>query len=99
MEDLLKSLYLPAKESHKGQNGRLMIIGGSKLFHSASLWALKVSSRIVDLVHYASVSENNAMVLRLNEEFRDGIIVPREDIEDYIEEDDCILIGPGMVRT
>lgn len=94
----LKGLYFPPKSSHKGQNGRLLIIGGSHLFHAASLWALKVASRIVDLVHYSSVSENNELVMRLKEEFRDGIVVPRSEIESYIKEDDAILIGPGMVR-
>ena len=96
---LLRNLYIPPKSSHKGQNGRLLIIGGSHLFHSASLWALKVASRIVDLVHYSSVEENNEIVRKLREEFRDGIVVHRKDLESYIEEDDCILIGPGMVRT
>lgn len=95
----LKDLYLPPKSSHKGQNGRLLIIGGSHLFHAASLWALKVASRIVDLVHYSSVAENNELVSRLKEEFRDGIVVPRQEIEAYIEEDDAILIGPGMMRA
>lgn len=99
MDEQLKKLYLPAKNSHKGQNGRLLIIGGSHLFHSASLWALKVASRIVDLVHYASVPENNQIVQRLQDEFRDGIVIDRRDLEGYIEEDDCILIGPGMVRS
>src|SRR3989338_11306041 len=99
MEEFLKKLYLPKEDSHKGQNGRLLIIGGSHLFHSASLWALKVASRIVDLVHYSSVEENNEIVRKLREEFRDGIVVHRKDLESYIEEDDCILIGPGMVRT
>lgn len=94
----IKNLYLPPKSSHKGQNGRLLIIGGSHLFHAASLWALKVASRIVDLVHYSSVAENNELVRRLKEEFRDGIVVPRKEIASYIEEDDCILIGPGMMR-
>ena len=95
----LKNLYLLSKDSHKGQNGKLLIIGGSHLFHSASLWSLKVASRIVDLVHYSSVEENNKIVQKLKEEFLDGIVVPRAEIESYIEEDDCILIGPGMVRT
>lgn len=95
----LNKVYIPPKDSHKGQNGRLLIIGGSHLFHAASLWALKVASRIVDLVHYSSVKENNRIVQRLKEEFRDGIVVPRNDIESYIYEDDCILIGPGMLRS
>ena len=69
---IVRRLRLPANSSHKGQNGRLLIIGGSRLFHSASLWALEVSSRIVDLVHYASVEENNDIVRRLKTEFRNG---------------------------
>lgn len=96
--DGLKNLYRPLGDSHKGQNGRLLIIGGSHLFHAASLWSLEVASRIVDLVHYSSVPENNEIVQKIKEEFRNGMIVPREDLDSYIEEDDCILIGPGMTR-
>src|SRR4030042_919344 len=91
----LQKLYIPPPESHKGQNGRLLIIGGSHLFHAASLWALQVASRIVDLVHYSSVPENNEIVRNIKSDFRNGIVVPRKDIESYIREDDCILIGPG----
>src|SRR3989338_8082660 len=98
MIDYLKNIKFPDKDSHKGKNGRLLIVGGSKLFHAASMWSLKVASRIVDLVHYSSVEENNKIVEKLKEEFRDGIVVPRAEIENYIEEDDCVLIGPGMVR-
>lgn len=94
----LSLLRLMQPGSHKGQNGRLLIIGGSHLFHAASIWALEVASRIVDLVHYSSVEENNAIVLDVKKHFRDGIVIPRSDIDAYIEEDDCILIGPGMLR-
>ncbi len=97
-KDDLKELYVPPVGSHKGQNGKLLIIGGSHLFHAASLWALTVASRIVDLVHYSSVPENNEIVQKAKEEFRNGIVVPREHVDSYIEEDDCILIGPGMER-
>ena len=94
----MKSIHLPAAGSHKGQNGRLLIIGGSHLFHAASLWSLTVASRIVDLVHYSSVPENNAIVHEEKKEFRNGIVIPRGELDPYIQEDDCILIGPGMTR-
>jgi hydroxyethylthiazole kinase-like uncharacterized protein yjeF len=94
----IKKLVIPSNASHKGQNGRLLIIGGSHLFHAASLWSLEVASRIVDLVHYSSVPENNELVAKAKEEFRNGIVVSRSDLESYIEEDDCILLGPGMTR-
>lgn len=95
---LLKQLYIPASDSHKGQNGRLMIIGGSHLFHAAALWSLQIASRIVDMVFFSSVPENNEIIQKAKEEFRSGIVVRRADIDKYIEEADCVLIGPGLPR-
>lgn len=94
----LKKLYIPPPDSHKGQNGKLMLIAGSHLFHAASLWALTVASRIVDMVFYSSVEDNNEIVKDLKKEFRNGIVVPRGKIDDYAAEVDCILIGPGLPR-
>ncbi len=94
----LKNLYIPPCDSHKGQNGKLMLIAGSQLFHAASVWALTVASRIVDMVFYSSVEENNEIVKDLKKEFRNGIVVPRGKIFDYIDEADCVLIGPGLPR-
>jgi NAD(P)H-hydrate epimerase len=94
----LKKLYVSQSDSHKGQNGKLMVIGGSVLFHAASLWSLKIASRIVDMVFYSSVDANNIIVQKEKEEFRDGIIVPRNKIEHYIDEAEVILIGPGLPR-
>lgn len=96
--DLLKRLYVPTRDSHKGQNGKVLIIAGSKLFHAASIWPLTVASRIVDMVFYSSVSENNSLVSKMKEEFLNGIVVPRERMDDYIKEADAILIGPGLPR-
>ena len=99
LEKYIKKSILPGSTSHKGQNGRLLLIGGSSLFHAASLWSLTVASRIVDMVHYASVPENNAIVQEAKSEFRHGIVIRRQDIDVYINEDDCVLIGPGMERN
>lgn len=94
----LKNLYQPSRFSHKGQNGKLLIIGGSHLFHAASLWSLKIASRMVDMVFYSSVPENNEIVQKCKQEFRDGIVVPRNELDHYIKEADCVLIGCGMNR-
>jgi hydroxyethylthiazole kinase-like uncharacterized protein yjeF len=94
----LKKLYVSPSGSHKGKNGKLMVIGGSVLFHAASLWSLKIASRIVDMVFYSSVDSNNEIVQKEKHEFRDGIVVPRDKIENYINEADVILIGPGLPR-
>lgn len=97
--NVLNQLYRPPKDSHKGENGKLLVIGGSDLFHSASMWALEVASRIVDMVFYSSVPVNEAIVRKQKERFHDGIIVPVGKLEEYLQEADCVLIGPGMERT
>lgn len=98
LSDIKEKLYIPPPDSHKGQNGKLLIIGGSRLFHAASLWALKIASRIVDMVFYHSVKENLEIVRNLKTQFHDGIVVASEHLENYLKESDCILIGPGLPR-
>ena len=94
-----KKIKLPVSDSHKGQNGKVLVIGGSQLFHSASLWSAEVASHFADMVHYASTEENNEIFLSLKKKFRNGIAVPRKEIDSYAEEDDVILVGPGLERT
>jgi len=50
------------KGSHKGQNGKVLLIGGSELFHAASRWSLDILSAMVDMVFYSSVPENNELI-------------------------------------
>ncbi len=95
---ILKQLYVSAPDSHKGQNGKVLIIGGSHLFHASALWALEIASKIVDMVYFSSTPMNNEIVKKLKTLFRNGIIVPREKLDDYIEEADSVLIGPGLPR-
>ena len=95
----LKEIFLPKPNSHKGQNGKVLIIGGSSLFHSASIWAAEIASHFADMVHYSSTEENNEIFLALKKKFRNGIVVAQKDLLSYVQEDDVILIGPGMVRN
>lgn len=98
--DRIGKLYQPAPDSHKGENGRLLVIGGSTLFHASIFWSADVASNIVDLVHFTSpANENNDLVRqKLKAGFWNGIVVDYGAIDDYIQEDDCVLIGPGMPR-
>ncbi len=99
IENYLHTLKLPETHSHKGQNGKVLIIGGSNLFHAASKWSLDVASKFVDMVFYTSVPSNNALVEQAKGQFWNGIVVERKDLESYLEEADAILIGPGMERS
>ncbi|MBP9700500.1 NAD(P)H-hydrate dehydratase [Candidatus Woesebacteria bacterium] len=89
---------MPSPSSHKGQNGKVMVIGGSELFHAASRWALDVVASMVDMVFYSSVPLNNALIREAKGEFWSGVIVPRGELENYLSEADVVLIGPGMTR-
>lgn len=105
----LRQLYWPPSNSHKGQNGKLLIIGGSRLFHAASKWSLDVASKIVDMVFYSSVPSNNLLIKRrlaqqqlteeAKENFWQGIVVEHGDLDPYLTEADAVLIGPGMDRS
>jgi len=99
IKTIVSKINTPKFNSHKGQNGRVLVIGGSSLFHSASLWAAEVASHFVDIVHYSSTKENEEVFLSLKKKFRNGIIVPQKHLTDYVREDDAVLVGPGMVRA
>lgn len=95
----LQKITLPDENSHKGQNGKLLVIGGSELFHAASKWSLDIASKFVDMVFYASVPSNNELVREAKGAFWNGIVLERDEIPNYITEADCVLIGPGMDRS
>lgn len=98
IKPFIKRLKISRPDSHKGQNGRVLIIGGSSLFHAASLWAAEMASHLVDIVHYCSTKENNQIFLSLKKKFRNGIVISNKDLLNYVKEDEAILIGPGMLR-
>ncbi len=98
IKPFIEKLYLPSSDSHKGQNSRVLVIGGSSLFHSASLWSAEIASHFADIVHYSSTVENNEIFLSLKKKFQNGIVIAQKDLAEYIKEDDAILVGPGMLR-
>jgi len=96
---MLKELNLPHKDSHKGENGRVLVIGGSSLFHSASLWAAQLLAYFVDMVfYYSPYSLNRSLMLANKKHFQNGIVLSETDLDSYCLEADVILIGPGMKR-
>ncbi len=95
---MFPKLILPKKNSHKGENGKVMVIGGSRLFHGAPFWAVKVLTRLVDMVFFSSVPEVECVVNGLKSQLWDFIYIPRPQLEEYINEADVILIGLGMTR-
>lgn len=94
----IRALSLPDTRSHKGNNGKVLVVGGSSLFHGAVLWSAEIASHIVDMVHVASTKENNEIIQAIKIAWQSGMVVPQKDIPLYAKEDDVILIGNGMMR-
>lgn len=98
IQSYLQHITQPQPDSHKGENGKTLIIGGSDLFHTASQWSFQVVSRIVDMTFYSSVAENNAIIQEAKYFVQDGVVVKRSDLPNYLKEVDSVLLGPGMRR-
>jgi|SRR5581483_4145326 len=94
----LKRLFRPHNESNGEDNGQVTIIGGSHLFHGAPNLALIVASRIVDMVFFATPQESVGRVAEnIKSRLMSFIWIPWEDLDNYIEKSDAILIGPGFM--
>ena len=95
----LHLLEFARPKSHKGDNGRVLVVGGSSLFHSASLWAAELLAHFMDLVfYYSPCALNQQLALNLKQNFRNGMVIVKKDLFHYLEEAEVILIGPGMMR-
>ena len=102
----LYTLYPKRKnDSHKGQNGKIAIIGGSNVYHGAVLLAAKAALALnVDLVTLIvpeSISsairsqDYRIIVKTYNELFLKPIVIDSV-INPILETVDAILVGPGI---
>lgn len=98
LSEWFSKIVHPTPDSHKGQNGKALIVGGSDLFHAASQWSFTAASRWVDMLFYSSVAENNDLLKIAKANFHDGVVIPRTDLPAYLPEVSAVLIGPGMRR-
>jgi ADP-dependent NAD(P)H-hydrate dehydratase / NAD(P)H-hydrate epimerase len=94
--DHLLCLPRPKKGSHKGQNGVVLIIGGSKTYHGAPVLAARAACRFCDLVYFASTEENNALVRKMKLGTANVICVPKSRLGFALKHADCVLVGNGM---
>jgi NAD(P)H-hydrate epimerase len=95
----LSKLFVPHSQSNGEDNGQVIIIGGSKLFHGAPLFGLKVASRIVDMVFFSSPEPSVGQVAeKIKSNLLSFIWAPWNEVDHYIEKADAVLIGPGFMR-
>ncbi|MBD3247665.1 NAD(P)H-hydrate dehydratase [Candidatus Falkowbacteria bacterium] len=97
--EYLQNLKKPKKGSRKGDNGKLLIIGGSETYHGAPILSVMIASRIVDLVYFFSVKKNVELAKKMKLKIRTFINPSEKELEDYVEKVDAILIGPGLEKS
>jgi len=96
MANPLLFLPKPHPRSHKGQNGVVLIIGGSRTYHGAPVLAALAAVRFCDLVYFSSTKENNLLLRRMKFSTPNVICVSGAAAKKAFAHADCILIGNGM---
>jgi len=89
---IVKSLSLPSK-NYKYQNGRLLIVAGSRKYHGSLLYAVKTASRIVGMVYVLTSADNRRLITTLKSRTAEFIAVDKIPKSNFY---DCALVGPGM---
>ncbi|MBI4993078.1 MAG: NAD(P)H-hydrate dehydratase [Candidatus Magasanikbacteria bacterium] len=93
---ILKKLNKPDPASHKGDNGRVLVIAGSEKYHGALLLAIQAASRIVDVVYVYTWEGNQRLVGQLKSEIAVFINIKPDELWEKVQQVDAILIGPGL---
>lgn len=95
----LSRLWQPTDVVGKLEGGQVTIVGGSNLFHGAPILALRVASRLVSLVYFATPEVDRGVVEGVKSKLGSFIWIPRDELGDYVAKSDAVLIGPGMMRN
>ena len=89
----------PAKDSHKGQNGRLMILAGSQTYHGSLILAINAAVRFCDLVYVFTNETNEALLTPLKAQTPNIIVLNPRNISQFFNSIDAFLAGPGWEQN
>lgn len=92
LSKILRSLHKPGKGSHKGQNGKLLIIGGSVEYSGSPVFEALAARRFVDLLYFYP---GDADPYLMNAIKSIPEVIGVYDLE-KVREADCVLFGSGM---
>lgn len=95
----MERLQKPLADSHKGQNGRVLVIAGSEKYHGALLMAVQTASRLADMIYVHSTEENARLIDKLKSEIAVFINVFSGELWETVELADSVLIGPGLAEN
>jgi len=88
----MAKLFVPGEDSHKGQNGKLLIIGGSKEYHGAPMFSILAARRFIDLLYFYP-GEDDCHLISAVKTIPEAMVV--YDLE-RLRDVDCVLFGIGL---
>ncbi|MFA5050279.1 MAG: NAD(P)H-hydrate dehydratase [Candidatus Micrarchaeia archaeon] len=92
MREIINSLHKPEKYSHKGKNGKLMIIGGSRDYSGAPVFSILAARRFVDLLYFYP-AQKGPYLINAVKSIPEAIVVYNFE---KIKSVDCTLFGIGL---
>lgn len=93
----LKKLYHPPAGSRKGDNGRLLIIAGSREYHGSLILCATMASKIVDLVYLHISPANFKLLQNIRGRLAEFIFTSASNLKKILASVDAVIIGPGML--
>jgi NAD(P)H-hydrate epimerase len=94
---------VPKEDSHKGENGRLLVIGGGPYIGAPAMSAMAAMRVGVDTVHLATPKRSFLPIASMTPTFimhqLSGDILLENDVKNLLELSknvDAVLIGPGL---
>ncbi len=88
-------LYSPPKDSRKGDNGRLLIVGGSRDYHGAPVFSLLAARRFVDLLYFLPGEPDSGLIGAVKG-IPEAIVVDSYESAAMRGKLDCVLFGIGL---
>lgn len=97
--DIARVLTARKRTAHKGDNGRLLLIGGGPNMAGAIRLAAEAALRTgAGLVHVATHPDNIATVMSGRPEIICRGVDDSGDLADWLAEADAVVLGPGLGR-
>lgn len=94
MDRFVRRLCAMEKNSRKGDNGRLLIVGGSRQYHGAPMFSLLAARRFVDLLYFLP-GEKDSFLINAVKTIPEAIVVGSIN-SPAIRGIDCALYGIGL---
>ena len=89
MDRSLRLNWRPNPDSHKGDNGRVLIAAGSRKYHGAAVFSILGARRFCDLVYFMPGEMTNKLISAIS-------AIPECIMVESDPKADVLLIGPGL---